>query len=50
MFGLEHCASAVGGRWDSSGNDKGFGENVTDEERLMDLDSSSGNTYALLEV
>lgn len=45
MFGLEHCASAVGGGWDSSGGDKGFGENVSDEERLMNLGSSSGNTY-----
>lgn len=49
MVGLEHCASAVGGGWDSSGGDKEFGENVSDEERLIDL-CSSGNTYALLEV
>lgn len=40
MFGLEHCASAVGGEWESSGGDKGFGENMSDEERLMDLGSS----------
>lgn len=42
-------STAVGGGWESSGDDKGFGENVSGEERLMDL-GSSGNTYALLEV
>lgn len=29
---------------------RGLGKNVSGQERLMDLGSSSGNTYALLEV
>lgn len=47
---LSACFSAAGGGREHSGTDKGFGENVSGEERLMDLGSSSGNTYVLLEL
>jgi len=50
VFGCQCHAPGVGGGGEGSGGDKGFGENVSGEERLMDLGSSSGNTYALLEV
>lgn len=46
---LSACFCAARGR-EHSGGDKGFGENASGEERLMDLGSSSGNTYVLLEL